>query len=162
MSKPASRQASNFRLPTDACRLSRCSRDGYSLTGCALLCKNLLYRDTISNGQAKPADLSAQRREEVFPSPKAARGESPPGKRTGLLKEFRHEITGEKGRNNMTRSDWGRIRLCSINLFVMVLLLFAGVLLIPASPAQAGLPDAPPDLLQRTTAGHVLGFQPDS
>ncbi len=62
----------------------------------------------------------------------------------------------------MTRSDWGRIRLRSISSLLMMLLLFAGVLLIPASPAQAGLPDAPPDLLQRTAAGHVLGFQPDS
>ncbi|MFA7455738.1 MAG: SBBP repeat-containing protein [Desulfobulbaceae bacterium] len=62
----------------------------------------------------------------------------------------------------MTRSDWGRIRLRSINSLLMMLLLLAGVWLIPASPAQAGLPDAPPDLLQRTTAGHVLGFQPDS
>jgi len=44
----------------------------------------------------------------------------------------------------------------------MVLLLLAGVWVIPVSSAQAGLPDGPHGLLQRTAAGHVLGFQPDS
>jgi hypothetical protein len=62
----------------------------------------------------------------------------------------------------MIQSVSGRIRLRSISPFVMVLLLLAGIRLISAPSAQAGLPDDFPGMQQRTAAGHVLGFQPDS
>lgn len=61
----------------------------------------------------------------------------------------------------MIRSVRGSIQRI-INPFLMVLLLLAGSCLIPAAGAQAGLPASSPALLQRTAAGHVLGFQPDS